>query len=126
MGPGAGLTGAELKMGQYLTCVIEEVKGNGGVVRLSVSHSQVSTAIATEEQNWTLNNLLPGLVVKAQVQKVSCSLSLLTSKIKIIFIKVHAHHLKLCCAVMTYGYYTLEMSSVVHVEMIIFWIYGLQ
>uniref|UniRef100_K9IPH6 Protein RRP5 homolog n=1 Tax=Desmodus rotundus TaxID=9430 RepID=K9IPH6_DESRO len=63
--------GAELKMGQYLTCVIEEVKGNGGVVRLSVSHSEVSTAIATEEQNWTLNNLLPGLVVKAQVQKVT-------------------------------------------------------
>ncbi|XP_011234650.1 protein RRP5 homolog isoform X2 [Ailuropoda melanoleuca] len=63
--------GAKLKVGQYLNCIIEEVKGNGGVVGLSVVHSEVSTAIATEEQNWTLNNLLPGLVVKAQVQKVT-------------------------------------------------------
>ncbi|XP_012625869.1 protein RRP5 homolog isoform X4 [Microcebus murinus] len=63
--------GAKLKVGQYLNCVIEEVKGNGGVVSLSVGHAEVSTAIATEEQNWTLNNLLPGLVVKAQVQKVT-------------------------------------------------------
>ncbi|XP_004474045.2 protein RRP5 homolog isoform X2 [Dasypus novemcinctus] len=63
--------GAKLKMGQYLNCVIEEVKGNGGVVSLSIGHSEVSAAIATKEQNWTLNNLLPGLVVKAQVQKVT-------------------------------------------------------
>uniref|UniRef100_A0ABI7VYI6 S1 motif domain-containing protein n=1 Tax=Felis catus TaxID=9685 RepID=A0ABI7VYI6_FELCA len=63
--------GAEMKVGHYLNCVIEEVKGNGGVVGLSIGHSEVSTAIATEEQNWTLNNLLPGLVVKAQVQKVT-------------------------------------------------------
>lgn len=63
--------GAKLKVGQYLNCIIEEVKGNGGVVSMSIDHSEVSTAIATEEQNWTLNNLLPGLVVKAQVQKVT-------------------------------------------------------
>ncbi|KAM5272458.1 protein RRP5 homolog isoform 2-T2 [Ctenodactylus gundi] len=63
--------GAVLKVGQYLNCIIEEVKGNGGVVSLSIGHSEVSAAIATEEQNWTLNNLLPGLVVKAQVQKVT-------------------------------------------------------
>ncbi|XP_076982024.1 protein RRP5 homolog isoform X2 [Tamandua tetradactyla] len=63
--------GAKLKVGQYLNCVIEEVKGSGGVVTLSIGPSEVSTAIATEEQNWTLNNLLPGLVVKAQVQKVT-------------------------------------------------------
>ncbi|XP_022355136.1 protein RRP5 homolog isoform X1 [Enhydra lutris kenyoni] len=63
--------GAKLKVGQYLHCIIEEVKGNGGVVGLSIGHSEVSAAIATEEQNWTLNNLLPGLVVKAQVQKVT-------------------------------------------------------
>lgn len=75
LGAGAGLTGAKLKVGQYLNCIIEEVKGNGGVVSLSIGHSEVSTAIATEEQHWTLNNLLPGLVVKAQVQKVSHSLS---------------------------------------------------
>uniref|UniRef100_A0A2K6U7E4 Protein RRP5 homolog n=1 Tax=Saimiri boliviensis boliviensis TaxID=39432 RepID=A0A2K6U7E4_SAIBB len=63
--------GAKLKVGQYLNCIIEEVKGNGGVVHLSIGHSEVSAAIATEEQSWTLNNLLPGLVVKAQVQKVT-------------------------------------------------------
>ncbi|XP_025322864.3 protein RRP5 homolog isoform X1 [Canis lupus dingo] len=63
--------GAKLKVGQYLNCIIEEVKGNGGVVGLSIGPSEVSAAIATEEQNWTLNNLLPGLVVKAQVQKVT-------------------------------------------------------
>lgn len=88
LGAGAGLAGAKLKVGQYLNCIIEEVKGSGGVVSLSIDHSEVSTAIATEEQNWTLNNLLPGLVVKAQVQKVSRLLLLLLSKIKTIFIKV--------------------------------------
>ncbi|XP_063583797.1 protein RRP5 homolog isoform X7 [Pongo abelii] len=62
--------GAKLKVGQYLNCIVEKVKGNGGVVSLSIGHSEVSTAIATEEQSWNLNNLLPGLVVKAQVQKV--------------------------------------------------------
>uniref|UniRef100_M3ZCB8 Protein RRP5 homolog n=1 Tax=Nomascus leucogenys TaxID=61853 RepID=M3ZCB8_NOMLE len=63
--------GAKLKVGQYLNCIVEKVKGNGGVVSLSTGHSEVSTAIATEEQSWNLNNLLPGLVVKAQVQKVT-------------------------------------------------------
>lgn len=97
---GAGLAGAKLKVGHYLNCLIEEVKGNGGIVSLSVGYSEVSAAIATEEQNWTLNSLLPGLVVKAQVQKVSRSLLLLFSKIKIIFIKVvRAHNLKECCPV---------------------------
>ncbi|KAI4551052.1 hypothetical protein MJT46_020156, partial [Ovis ammon polii x Ovis aries] len=61
----------KLKVGQYLNCLIEEVKGSGGVVTLSIGHSEVSAAIATEEQSWTLNSLLPGLVVKAQVQKVT-------------------------------------------------------
>ncbi|XP_006273719.2 protein RRP5 homolog [Alligator mississippiensis] len=63
--------GAELKIGQYLNCLVEEVKNNGRIVRLSVGRSEVAAAIATEEQNWTLSNLLPGLVVKAQVQKVT-------------------------------------------------------
>uniref|UniRef100_A0A7M4F194 Protein RRP5 homolog n=2 Tax=Crocodylus porosus TaxID=8502 RepID=A0A7M4F194_CROPO len=63
--------GAELKIGQYLNCLVEEVKNSGRIVRLSVGRSEVAAAIATEEQNWTLSNLLPGLVVKAQVQKVT-------------------------------------------------------
>lgn len=69
-GLGPGLTGVNLKVGQYLNCIVEEVKGNGGVVRLCVGQAEVSAALATEEQKWTLNNLLPGLVVRAQVQKV--------------------------------------------------------
>lgn len=63
--------GAKFKVGQYLTCVVEELKSSGGVVSLSVEHSQVSSAFATAEQSWNLNNLLPGLVVRAQVQKVT-------------------------------------------------------
>ncbi|XP_068954963.1 protein RRP5 homolog [Petaurus breviceps papuanus] len=63
--------GTKLHVGQYLNCLIEEVKGSGGSVHLSTIQSEVSAAVATEEQNWTLDNLLPGLVVKAQVQKVT-------------------------------------------------------
>ncbi|XP_051002694.1 protein RRP5 homolog [Acomys russatus] len=63
--------GAKLKVGQYLTCVVKEVKSNGGVVGLSIEQSEISSAIATEEQSWNLNTLLPGLLVKAQVQKVT-------------------------------------------------------
>lgn len=44
------------------------------MVRLSVDRSEVAASLATERQNWTLSNLLPGLVVKARVQKVSSGL----------------------------------------------------
>ncbi|XP_068113609.1 protein RRP5 homolog isoform X2 [Hyperolius riggenbachi] len=63
--------GLPLIVGQYLNCVIEEVKNNGRIVHLSILQSDVASAIATEEQKWTLNNLLPGLVVKGQIQKVA-------------------------------------------------------
>lgn len=46
------------------------------MVRLSVDRSEVAASLATERQNWTLSNLLPGLVVKARVQKVNSSLGL--------------------------------------------------
>lgn len=59
-----------LRVGQYLNCVIDDVKNNGRVVHLSITQSDVAAAIATEEQQWTLNNLLPGLVVKAEIQEV--------------------------------------------------------
>nr|XP_020644591.1 protein RRP5 homolog isoform X2 [Pogona vitticeps] len=65
--------GAELKIGQYLNCLIEEVKNGGRIVRMSINQSEVAAAIATEEQNWSLSNLLPGLVVKAWVQEVKSS-----------------------------------------------------
>ncbi|XP_032844612.2 protein RRP5 homolog [Tyto alba] len=63
--------GLDLKIGQSLNCVIAEVKNEGRVVRLSVDRSEVAASLATEQQNWTLSNLLPGLVVKAHVQKVA-------------------------------------------------------
>ncbi|XP_056385651.1 protein RRP5 homolog isoform X2 [Hyla sarda] len=59
-----------LRVGQYVNCVIDEVKNDGRIVRLSITQSDVTAAIATEEQKWTLNNILPGLVVKAQIKKV--------------------------------------------------------
>ncbi|NXP78545.1 RRP5 protein, partial [Ramphastos sulfuratus] len=63
--------GPDLKIGQNLNCVIVEVKNMGRVVRLSTDRSEVAASLATERQNWTLSNLLPGLVVKARVQKVA-------------------------------------------------------
>uniref|UniRef100_A0A8C0EED8 Protein RRP5 homolog n=1 Tax=Bubo bubo TaxID=30461 RepID=A0A8C0EED8_BUBBB len=63
--------GADLKIGQNLNCVIAEAKNEGRVVRLSVDRSEVAASLATERQNWTLSNLLPGLVVKARVLKVA-------------------------------------------------------
>lgn len=66
-----GLLGAELKIGQYLNCLIDEVKNSGRIIRISISQSEVAASIATEEQNWTLGSLLPGLVVKAQIQEVN-------------------------------------------------------
>ncbi|XP_064000521.1 protein RRP5 homolog [Pogoniulus pusillus] len=69
--------GPDLKIGQNLNCVIVEVKNMGRVVRLSIDRSEVAASLATERQNWTLSNLLPGLVVKARVQKVApCGLKM--------------------------------------------------
>ncbi|KAM6105149.1 LOW QUALITY PROTEIN: protein RRP5 homolog [Pterocles gutturalis] len=67
----AVMRGSDLKIGQNLNCVIVEVKNEGRVVRLSIDRSEVAASLATERQNWTLSNLLPGLVVKARVQKVA-------------------------------------------------------
>ncbi|NXG03385.1 RRP5 protein, partial [Sakesphorus luctuosus] len=63
--------GPDLKIGQNLNCVITEVKNEGRVVRLSIDRSEVAASLATEKQNWALSNLLPGLVVKARVLKVT-------------------------------------------------------
>ncbi|XP_013924129.1 PREDICTED: protein RRP5 homolog isoform X1 [Thamnophis sirtalis] len=67
------IKGTELMIGQYLNCLIEEVKNGGRIIRISINQSEVASAIATEKQNWSLANLLPGLVVKAQVQEVTTS-----------------------------------------------------
>ncbi|XP_034457166.1 protein RRP5 homolog isoform X2 [Hippoglossus hippoglossus] len=61
----------ELKVGQFLTCKVEEVKNEGRVVRLSVNPLTVAQACAKDEQGWNLTNLLPGLLVKATIKKVT-------------------------------------------------------
>ncbi|XP_078499820.1 protein RRP5 homolog isoform X1 [Lissotriton helveticus] len=67
----SGKVGSELKIGQYLNCLIDEVKDSGRIVCLSVNQSDVMAALATTEQKWTPQNLLPGLVVKSKIQKVT-------------------------------------------------------
>lgn len=77
-----------LRVGQYLNCVIDDVKNNGRVVHLSITQSDVAAAIATEEQQWTLNNLLPGLVVKAEIQEVLFPGNYILSKV---FVNAWSH-----------------------------------
>ncbi|XP_062865750.1 protein RRP5 homolog [Trichomycterus rosablanca] len=61
----------DLKVGQYVTAVLEEVKNEGRVVRLSVDPAAVNQAYADTQHGWTLGNLTPGLLVKTTVQKVT-------------------------------------------------------
>uniref|UniRef100_A0A8C7J5R3 Protein RRP5 homolog n=1 Tax=Oncorhynchus kisutch TaxID=8019 RepID=A0A8C7J5R3_ONCKI len=60
-----------LKVGQYVTSLLEEVKNDERVVRLSISPTAVAQAVADTAHGWTLTNLLPGLLVKAQIKKVT-------------------------------------------------------
>ncbi|XP_040891171.1 protein RRP5 homolog isoform X2 [Toxotes jaculatrix] len=61
----------ELKVGQYVTVQVEEVKNEGRVVQLSVNPQTIAQACAVPEQGWNLTNLLPGLLVKATIKKVT-------------------------------------------------------
>lgn len=61
----------ELTVGQYVTPEVEEVKNDGRVARLSVNPATVAQAFAESEQGWNLTNLLPGLLVKATIKKVT-------------------------------------------------------
>ncbi|XP_078079096.1 protein RRP5 homolog isoform X2 [Mustelus asterias] len=63
--------GLPLRVGQYLTFLLESVKNDGRIVQLSTHPADVASALATEDQKWNLCNLLPGLVMKAEVQKVT-------------------------------------------------------
>lgn len=64
-------TFADLKVGQYVTAVLEEVKSEGRVVRLSVNPAAINQVFADPQHGWTLNNLTSGLLVKATVKKVN-------------------------------------------------------
>ncbi|XP_034095029.1 protein RRP5 homolog [Gymnodraco acuticeps] len=59
----------ELKVGQNVTCGVDEVKNDGRIIRLSLSTP--TQACAESEQGWNLTNLLPGLLVKATIKKVT-------------------------------------------------------
>ncbi|KAK7930283.1 hypothetical protein WMY93_006678 [Mugilogobius chulae] len=61
----------ELNVGQYVTSLVEKVKNEGRVVQLSVSPKTLAQAFAEADQGWTLTNLLPGLLVKATIKKVT-------------------------------------------------------
>lgn len=63
--------GLPLRVGQYLNVLLEVIKDNGRFAQLSVRTNDVATAMAAEDQNWGFGNLLPGLVVNAEVQKVN-------------------------------------------------------
>lgn len=62
---------SELKVGQYLMVQVEEVKNDGRVVRLVANPSAVTKVCADTEHGWTLTNLLPGLLVRATIKKVT-------------------------------------------------------
>ncbi|XP_057699966.1 protein RRP5 homolog [Corythoichthys intestinalis] len=60
----------ELKVGQYVTCQLKEVKNDGRLLRLAFNPSVIGQTCA-ESQGWNLTNLLPGLLVKATIRKVT-------------------------------------------------------
>ncbi|XP_055013980.1 protein RRP5 homolog isoform X2 [Boleophthalmus pectinirostris] len=61
----------DLHVGQYVTSLVEKVKNDGRVVQLSVSPKNIAQAFADDDQGWTLTNILPGLLVKATITKVT-------------------------------------------------------
>lgn len=71
----------ELKVGQYVTSQVEEVKNDGRVVRLSFSPATVAQPCAESQQGWNLTNLLPGLLVKATIKKVETDFIFVMSSI---------------------------------------------
>ncbi|XP_051982643.1 protein RRP5 homolog [Xyrauchen texanus] len=61
----------DLKVGQYVLTLIEEVKNDGHVVRLSMNPQALSKAYVETEHGWTLDTLLPGLLVRARIKRVT-------------------------------------------------------
>ncbi|KAG7281982.1 hypothetical protein CRUP_003040 [Coryphaenoides rupestris] len=61
----------ELKVGQSVTCRLDEVKGSGRVVRLSVNPVTLARTFADASHGWNLTNLQPGLLVKATIKTVT-------------------------------------------------------
>ncbi|KAF7689557.1 hypothetical protein HF521_012910 [Silurus meridionalis] len=64
-------TKRDLIVGQYMMVLLEEVKNEGRVVRLSINPTAVNQACAETQHGWTLSNLLPGLLVQTCIKKVT-------------------------------------------------------
>lgn len=62
---------SDLNVGQYMMILIEEVKNDGRVVRLSQDPQALGKACAETQQGWTLDTLLPGLLIRARIKRVS-------------------------------------------------------
>lgn len=61
---------SDLKVGQYVLSLIEEVKNEGRVVRLSLNPQAVNKSVAGTQQGWTLDSLLPGLLIRVHIKRV--------------------------------------------------------
>uniref|UniRef100_A0AAV2LNK6 Protein RRP5 homolog n=1 Tax=Knipowitschia caucasica TaxID=637954 RepID=A0AAV2LNK6_KNICA len=60
-----------LNVGQYVMSLVDKVKNEGRIIQLSVSPKTIAQTFAEEDQGWNLTNLLPGLLVKATIKKVT-------------------------------------------------------
>ncbi|KAM9792618.1 protein RRP5 homolog [Neosynchiropus ocellatus] len=61
----------ELKVGQYVVSQVKQVKNDGRVAQLSISPLTPAQAGANTQQEWTLSNLLPGLLITATIKKAT-------------------------------------------------------
>lgn len=62
---------SDLNVGQYMSILIEEVKNDGRVVRLTQNPQALAKAVATIQHGWTLDAILPGLLIRGRVKRVS-------------------------------------------------------
>ncbi|XP_051723103.1 protein RRP5 homolog [Ctenopharyngodon idella] len=61
----------DLNVGQYMSILIEEVKNDGRVVRLTQNPQALAKAVATIQHGWTLDAILPGLLIRGRVKRVT-------------------------------------------------------
>nr|XP_032808065.1 protein RRP5 homolog [Petromyzon marinus] len=62
--------GQNLSVGQPVWCIVETVRSQGHSVQLSANPTKLSAAIANEKHGWTLDNLLPGVILSGTVERV--------------------------------------------------------
>ncbi|CAN0007892.1 unnamed protein product [Lampetra fluviatilis] len=62
--------GQNLSVGQPVWCIVETVRSQGHSVQLSASPTKLSAAIANDKHGWTLDNLLPGVILSGTIERV--------------------------------------------------------